>query len=86
MFLQDCSQLFGTRHFSREQNALAAMQQWAPDFEGRRVEGNRRQMEQSLRPVEARVIDSKQQTDNAAMSYFHSFGDSRGSGGVDDVG
>ncbi len=62
------------RRLGREQHETRAVQQRAPDLEGRGVEGHRRELQEHLVRAEARIVGVAHEAHYAAMWHAHALG------------
>ena len=75
----------GGDRFGMDHHA-AAVQQRAPDFQGRRIETERRGVQHARVGIQPHVVDAAHQSDDRTMGDRHAFGRAGGAGGVHHVG
>jgi len=73
------------RHARREQDDPATVEQWAEDFEGAGVEGQRRDLQVAGSLVQLENVGVDDEANDTEVDRLDSLGSTGGAGGVDDV-
>ena len=86
IFLNRLAQLSQRRRPGREDHEPPAVEQWTPDFQGRSVKRNGRELEESFIGVEARKGGLLDQSHDTAMCHTNAFRSAGGAGSIAHIG